>query len=178
MRKFTEGLYAYGFALLVCLAAGVVFLIITPQSRTEHIPRVDYSIDQANVARAAPYGLVAPSPVPAGWIPTSSRVVTRPASAVSWQLGFATGARQHAMVAQSNEQPSAAYANRVANTATVSGSRQINGRAWQERVREDPDQRSLVLVDSDHAIVITGTADWNELTALAAALHPVPAPAK
>jgi hypothetical protein len=172
VRKFTEGLYAYAFALLVCVAGGAVFLLVTPQSRTEHIPRVDYSIDQVNAVRAAPYALVAPAPVPVGWIPTSSNVTQR-ASAVSWRLGFATAARQHALLAQSNEQPLSAYADRMAETATVSGARQINGEAWQERSGKDENQRSLVLLRSDHAIVITGTAGWDELTTLAAALHPV-----
>ncbi|MGW0073591.1 DUF4245 family protein, partial [Streptosporangium sandarakinum] len=61
MRRFTQGFYGYAFAMLVCLAAVGLFLLVTPQSRTEHIPRIDYSMDVANLRRTAPYEVWAPS---------------------------------------------------------------------------------------------------------------------
>ncbi|WP_204013370.1 DUF4245 domain-containing protein [Sphaerimonospora thailandensis] len=175
MGRFTQGIYGYVFALLVCLAGAGLFLLVTPQSRTEHIPRVDFSIDQINAARAASYEIVSPREVLPNWVPNSSNL-TDNAGAVTWRLGFATARRQHAMLAQSDEQPSGEFANRMANTDKVTGSRQINGETWQERLRQDKNQRSLVRVLPDRTVVVTGTADWAELTALAQSLVAQPRP--
>ncbi|MEZ0073477.1 DUF4245 domain-containing protein [Planotetraspora sp. GP83] len=176
MGRFTQGFYGYAVALAICLAGVALFLLITPQSRTEHIPAVDYKIDLANAARSAPYEIEAPRQVLPNWIPNSS-TLTQNGGTVTWRLGFATGKRMHAMLAQSNEQPAAAFANRMANTDKATGSRQINGATWEERFRSDKNQRSLVRILPDHAVVVTGSADWQELTALAASLAPQSTPA-
>lgn len=175
MRNFTQGFAGYAVALLVCLGAIGLFMLIAPQSRTEHIPRVDFSIDLANLQRAAPYQVVVPDPVPAGWIPTSSRQVTEN-GVVTWRLGFATAQREHAMLAQSNERPAARFADRMANSDKAVGTQQIEGVTWERRVREDKNQRSLVRLGGEPTVVITGTADWPELTTLATSLQSRPAP--
>ncbi|GGK68612.1 hypothetical protein Sme01_13860 [Sphaerisporangium melleum] len=171
MRRFTQGFYGYAFALLVCLAIVGIFLLIAPQSREEHIPRVDYSMTLAGLRRVAPYEVRVPDPVPAGWVPNSSEVDQK--GYVTWRLGFATAKRSHALLAQSDE-PGEAFASRIANTDKATGTRQINGQAWQERYRPDKKQRSLVLVQPDVTLVVTGRADWDELTDLAASLKAQP----
>ncbi|GAA2861046.1 hypothetical protein GCM10010517_19670 [Streptosporangium fragile] len=175
MKRFTQGFYAYAFAMAVCLAAVGVFLLITPQSRTEHIPEVDYSISLANLRRAASYQVWAPERVPAGWVPTSSRATDEKGTA-TWRLGFATAKgpddkRAHAMLAESNEKPAAEFANRLANTSTVTGTVRIGGVSWEQRVREDKNQRSLVRFLPDVTLVVTGTASWEELSTLAGSLR-------
>ncbi|WP_371783021.1 DUF4245 domain-containing protein [Streptosporangium subroseum] len=174
MQRFTQGFYGYVVAVLVCLVGVGIFLLITPQSRTEHIPEIDFSIDVANMRHMAPYQVWSPAPVPAGWIPTSSRA-TNTKGVVTWQLGFATAKgpddeRSHASLAQSDEKPAAEFANRMANTDKATGNVQINGVTWQQRFREDKDQRSLVRLLPDVTIVVTGTAQWDELSALAGSL--------
>ncbi|MDP9865103.1 MULTISPECIES: DUF4245 domain-containing protein [Streptosporangium] len=169
MERFTQGFYGYAVAMLVCLAGVGVFLLVTPQSRTEHIPKVDFSFDVANMRRDAPYQVWSPDQVPAGWIPTSSRM-TKEKGAVTWRLGFATAKRSHAMLAQSDERPAAEFANRLANTGEVTGSVQIGGVTWEQRVRKDKNQRSLVRLLPDATVVVTGTAQWDELSALAGSI--------
>lgn len=175
MGRFTQGIYGYVFAMFVCLVGVGLFLLITPQSRTERIPRVDYSIDQANAVRAAPYEVLSPREVLPDWVPNSSNLTDR-GGTVTWRLGFATAEREHAMLAQSNEQPPGEFANRMANTDKVIGSREINGVTWEERFRSDKNQRSLVRILPDRTVVVTGSADWAELTALARSLVPQPKP--
>ena len=172
MRRFTQGFYGYVFAMLVCLAIGAVFLLITPQDRAEHIPSVDYSIDLANARRMASFAVWAPSPPP-NWVPTSSRLVDQD-HAVTWRLGFATAERKHAMLAQSDERPATEFANRMAGIAASQGTTQVAGMTWEKRYREDKNQRSLIRVLPDSIIVVTGSADWPELTALAASLRAQP----
>jgi hypothetical protein len=169
VQRFTQGFYGYVFAMLVCLAGVGVFMLATPQSRTEHIPKIDFSIDVANMRHMAPYQVWSPEPVAAGWIPTSSGA-TNEKGVVTWRLGFATAKRSHAMLAQSDEKPAAEFANRMASTNEVTGNVQINGVTWEQRVRKDKDQRSLVRFLPDVTIVVTGTAQWDELSALAGSL--------
>ncbi|MET8157352.1 DUF4245 domain-containing protein [Sphaerisporangium sp. NPDC005289] len=171
MRRFTQGFYGYAFAVLFCLAIVGIFLLIAPQSREEHIPRVDYTITVANLRRVAPYEVRVPDPVPAGWVPNSSEVDQK--GHVTWRLGFATAKRSHALLAQSDE-PGEAFASRLANTDKSTGSRQIGGQTWQERYRPDKKQRSLVLVQPGVTVVVTGLADWDELTQLAGSLKAQP----
>ncbi|MFI6508582.1 MULTISPECIES: DUF4245 domain-containing protein [Streptosporangium] len=173
MRRFTEGFYGYAFAMAVCLAAVGLFLLITPQSRTERIPKVDYSLALADLRRTAPFQVWAPGQVAPGWVPNSSRR-TNDGGWTTWRLGFATAERRHAMLAQSDEKPAAEFANRLANTSTATGTVQIGGVTWEQRVREDKDQRSLVRLLPDVTVVVTGTASWQELSTLAGSLRQQP----
>lgn len=174
MRRFTQGFYGYAVALFVCLAAAGLFLLVTPQSREEHIPRLDYSITVANFGHSVPYGVWAPSQDPPGWVPNSNRIAKGENGAQVLYLGYATADRQHAMFAQSNEQPAAGFASRMANTDKAIGTQQVGGVAWEKRFREDKKQRSLVRVLPDMTLVITGTADWQELAQLASVLQQRP----
>ncbi len=163
----------YAFALVVCLAAVGLFLLVTPQSRTERIPEVNYSIDLANARRQATYDVWAPPSPPPNWVPNSSRMPVDGAT-LTWRLGFATAQRRHAMLAQSNEKPAAEFANRMANSDKTIGTVQVGGAAWEQRYREDKNQRTLIRFLPDVTLVVTGSADWPELTTLAAALQPHP----
>lgn len=116
MRRFTQGFYGYAVALFVCLAGAGLFLLVTPQSREEHIPRLDYSITVANFGHAVPYGVWAPQADPANWVPNSNRIADGENGAKVLYLGYATAARQHAMFVQSDERPAAGFASRMANT--------------------------------------------------------------
>ncbi|MEO3793549.1 DUF4245 domain-containing protein [Nonomuraea sp. B10E15] len=174
MRRFTEGFYGYAVALLVCLVGAGVFLLVTPQSRDEHIPRLDYSITVANFGHEVPYGVWAPRNDPAGWVPNSNRIAAGTGGAKVLYLGYATAEREHAMFAQSDEKPPAGFASRMANSDKAVGTQQIGGVTWEQRFREDKNQRTLVRMLPDVTLVITGTAGWPELAELAALLQQRP----
>ncbi|SDJ54883.1 Protein of unknown function [Nonomuraea maritima] len=174
MRRFTEGFHGYAVALFVCLAGAGLFLLVTPQSREEHIPRLDYTITVANFGHQVPYGVWAPRQDPPGWVPNSNRIAKGENGAQVLYLGYATAKRQHVMFAQSNERPAAGFASRMANSDKATGTQQIGGVTWEQRHREDKNQRTLVRVLPDVTLVITGTADWPELGELAAQLQQRP----
>ncbi|MEV4577299.1 DUF4245 domain-containing protein [Nonomuraea jabiensis] len=174
MRRFTQGFYGYAVALFVCLAAAGLFLLIAPQSREQHIPRLDYSITVANFGHAVPYGVWAPSKDPAGWVPNSNKIAKGENGAQVLFLGYATAKREHAMFTQSNEQPAAGFASRMANSDKAVGTQQVGEVQWERRFREDKKQRSLVRVLPEVTLVITGTADWPELAELASVLQQRP----
>ncbi|MEU0569432.1 DUF4245 domain-containing protein [Nonomuraea sp. NPDC005983] len=174
MRRFTQGFYGYAVALFVCLAAAALFLLVTPQSREEHIPRLDYSITVANFGHAVPYQVWAPAKDPAGWVPNSNKIAKGQNGAQALYLGYATAKRQHAMFVQSDEKPPAGFASRMANSDKAVGTEQVNGQPWERRFREDKNQRTLVRTLPDVTLVVTGTADWPELAELAASLQQRP----
>ncbi|GAA3233791.1 DUF4245 domain-containing protein [Nonomuraea helvata] len=174
MRRFTQGFYGYAVALFVCLAAAGLFLLVTPQSREEHIPRLDYSITVANFGHSVPYGVYAPQKDPAGWVPNSNKIAKGENGAQVLYLGYATAKRQHAMFVQSNEQPAAGFASRMANSDKAVGTQQVGDVTWEQRFRQDKNQRSLVRVLPEVTLVITGTADWPELAELASVLRQRP----
>ncbi|RSN08546.1 DUF4245 domain-containing protein [Nonomuraea sp. WAC 01424] len=171
MRRFTQGFYGYAVALFVCLAGVGLFMLVAPQSREEHIPRLDYSITVANFGHEVPYQVWAPQKDPSGWVPNSNRIAKGEGGAQVLYLGYATAARQHAMFAQSDEKPAAEFANRMTGIAKPAGNQQVGDVTWERRFREDKKQRSLVRVLPDVTLVITGTADWAELTELAGLLQ-------
>ncbi|MEV0591615.1 DUF4245 domain-containing protein [Nonomuraea cavernae] len=174
MRRFTEGFYGYAVAVFVCLAAAGLFLLITPQSREQHIPRLEYSITVANFGHSVPYGVWAPAKDPAGWVSNSNRITKGENGAQVLSIGYATAKREHAMFVQSDERPAAAFAGRMANSERVVGTEQVGGQTWERRFREDKDQRSLVRMLPEVTLVVTGTADWPELAELAASLQQRP----
>ncbi|MFF4619537.1 DUF4245 domain-containing protein [Nonomuraea jabiensis] len=174
MRRFTQGFYGYAVALFVCLAAVGLFLLITPQSREQHIPRLEYSITVANFGHSVPYGVWAPRNDPPGWVPNSNKIAKGENGAQVLFLGYATAKREHAMFTQSNEQPAAGFASRMANSDKAVGTQQVGGVQWEQRYREDKNQRSLVRVLPEVTLVITGTADWPELAELASVLQQRP----
>ncbi|MFI7695631.1 DUF4245 domain-containing protein [Nonomuraea sp. NPDC049655] len=171
MRRFSQSFYGYAVALFVCLAGVGLFMLVAPQSREEHIPRLDYSITVANFGHGVPYQVWSPQKDPAGWVPNSNRIAKGENGAQVLYLGYATAERQHAMFAQSDEKPAAEFANRMTGIAKPSGSQQVGGVTWERRFREDKNQRSLVRVLPDVTLVITGTADWPELAELAGLLQ-------
>ncbi|MFC4122293.1 DUF4245 domain-containing protein [Nonomuraea zeae] len=174
MRRFTQGFYGYAVALFVCLAGAGLFLLVTPQSREEHIPRLEYSITVANFGHTVPYGVWAPRQDPAGWVPNSNRIAKGQNGAQVLYLGYATAKREHAMFVQSDEKPAAGFASRMANIEQSVGTQQVGGVTWEQRFRKDKKQRSLVRVLPEVTLVITGTADWPELAELAALLQQRP----
>ncbi|HEX4816244.1 MAG TPA: DUF4245 domain-containing protein [Nonomuraea sp.] len=174
MRRFTQGLYGYAVALLVCLAGAGLFLLAAPSGGEGHVPRREYSITVANFAHTVPYAVWAPRQDPPGWVPNSNKIAKGESGAQALFLGYATAEGEHAMFVQSDERPAAGFASRMANTDKAMGSQQVGGVAWERRYREDKKQRSLVRVLPDVTLVITGTADWPELARLAATLEPRP----
>ncbi|GAA0942125.1 DUF4245 domain-containing protein [Nonomuraea longicatena] len=168
--RFTQGFISYAAAVLLCLAGVGVFLLITPQSREERIPRREYTITVANFNREVPYKAWAPTADPAGWVPNSNRIASGENGAKAMFLGYATAKRAHAMFVQSDERPADGFANRMANSAQSVGTEQVNGQPWDKRYRKDKNQRTLVRTLPDVTLVVTGTADWPELAQLAAAL--------
>jgi hypothetical protein len=152
---------------------GLVWLLVV-LGNARPAPRVDVARQAALVEARAPYRTYVPGRLPAGWRATSSRITgTRAAGPVAWHLGFLTARDAYAAVEESDEAPGA-FVSRMANRDRPVGAQQVAGATWQRYYRADKRQYSLARRFPGVTIVVTGTASYDELAVLAAALRPQP----
>ncbi|KAB2343959.1 DUF4245 domain-containing protein [Actinomadura rudentiformis] len=174
-KRLTTGLGGFTLAMAACLVLVGVIYLITPRSDKEVLPTVDYSGQQWAMATDAPYTVWAPVGLPPTWRPTSSRINgLNGKGPVAWHLGFMTPGRHYAALEQSNEKASQ-YVHRMTNNKKPNGSMQVNGITWTTYYRKDKKANSLARTLPDGvSLVVTGTAPYEELAVLAAALKPQP----
>ncbi|HEX2317197.1 MAG TPA: DUF4245 domain-containing protein [Thermomonospora sp.] len=172
-KRLTTGLGGYAMAMLACLLMVGLVVLITPREQEERLPVADYGGHLFALRTDAPYTPYAPEGLPATWRPTSSRLSgLNSKGPVAWHLGMVTPSEEYAALEQSNEKPVAEYLWRMTNSREALGPQQVAGQTWQRYYREDKDQRSLVRTLPDVTVVVTGTASYEELAVLAAALKP------
>lgn len=174
-RRLVSGLPGLIVAMLVCLLAGLVILLM-PRRNDNAIPRADYRSDLTGLVATAPYQVLAPEGLPPQWYPTSTRLTGRVGGPVSWHLGFNTPGKEYAALEESNETPDGAgnFVDRMTSQGHPDGTAQIAGATWDRRFRPDKKQRSLVRELPGVTIVLTGTASYEELAVLAGSLKPQP----
>ncbi|WAE72740.1 DUF4245 domain-containing protein [Streptomonospora nanhaiensis] len=162
--------YAISLGILVGIVLIMAFVVSTRSG--EHIPTVDYRPDADVLGEAADYPVRAPSAelTDEGWTPTSSTLnVSGP---VEWSVGFATAADSHAMFTQSDADPEQVVAERVKEAEQV-GTVAVGGREWEHYDSED--WGALVLREEGVTLVVSGSAELDELAHLAEGLEDLPA---
>jgi Protein of unknown function (DUF4245) len=117
----------------------------------------------------APYPILAPVGLSDRWRATSARYEPHE-TATTWHLGFVTPQDAYAGVEQSDGVPRT-FVEEMTNDGAPDGTTEIEGLTWERRLRESKAQRSLVLTQDNVTTVVTGTANWDELQDLAAALR-------
>jgi hypothetical protein len=129
----------------------------------------------ALAAREAQFPVVAPAGLGADWRPTSVRwePTEESRSERVLHIGYVTPADAYAQVSVAPvvDEP---YLDEQTADGAPTGTQAVGDATWQRR--ETDDRRSLVLVDGSTATVVSGSADWDELIALAESLEPVAAP--
>jgi hypothetical protein len=169
-RRLASGLPAYAMAMLACLVVVGLVLLITPRRNEDAVPRVDYRGDLAGLTAVAPYTAWAPRGLPPTWQATSSRLTGTRSGPVAWHLGFYTPQGRYAALEESNERGD--FIARMTSAGRPDGALAVGGATWQRSLRADKNQRSLVLRQPGVTLVVTGTASYGELAALAGSLRP------
>jgi hypothetical protein len=162
-----------GAVLMSLLLIAAIWLL----SRFQHhdpanpAPTVDYSSSLAQARAEAPFGVLAPHPVPAGWRATSASW-DGAGPVVKWHLGFLTakGAdAQYVGLDQSNAVPREFVA--ATTTADEPGPAvTIDGVRWKTLTSSDGDETALVLQRPHVTTVVSGTAAKSVLEGYAASL--------
>ncbi len=157
-------------AALACLVMAALIIVLTPRPVTQIAVPVNYQGDLVKFRRVAPYPVLAPRSLPAGWLPVSSRLTVVPGGAVSWHLGFVTPSGRMASLEESSERP-APFILRMTSNGNIAPRIWSAGAWWARRWRPDKDQRSMYRSAAGaFTIVVTGTSGWRELSVLAGSL--------
>jgi hypothetical protein len=151
---------------VICAAAAVIYLFVPHDDQADPIKPVDYGVELVTAQRAAPYPVLAPKGLGEEWRPTSVSYSRRDDDA--WHLGYLTPEREYVAVEQSTG-PAVRYVVQVTHDARDTGEVQrIAGRAWERWEGEKYD--ALVLRQEGVTTVVTGTASFERLGEMAAAL--------
>jgi hypothetical protein len=172
MRQ-TVGDMVRSMAVVLAVVAAIWLLAWRPDP--EAVKVVDTAPVITLAAMQAEFPVEAPTALPATWRATSARwePTAQSDSAPVLHIGYVTPADAYAQVSQST-----ARSPRYLDEQTASGEAgapvTVAGSPWTTYATQE--RRSLVRDDGRTLTVVSGSADWPELTALAAALRPVPAP--
>ncbi len=186
VKRYTSGPGQFVLAIGACLALVLAIFLVTPSEDDPPLPRtIDYTWDAKEFARKAPYQVYSPTGLPPTWAATASRLTGTTAKKakkhVAWHLVLVAPSQRYAALEQSNETPDGP-GNFVARMTNVpkstpdqaAGRRTVDGVVWDQYYQRDKRQYSLVRRLPGNTIVLTGTADYDELAVLAAALTPEP----
>jgi Protein of unknown function (DUF4245) len=166
-RTRTIGDLLLSLAILLGIVGFVVLFV--PRPNTDAVRVVDYTTLLTEARSDAPYPILAPVGLSDRWRATSARY--EPDETVTtWHLGFVTPQDAYAGVEQSNGQRRE-FVQEMTNDGGFDGTTEIDGVIWERRLRESKAQRSLVLTQDNVTTIVTGTASWDELRELAAALR-------
>ncbi|WP_026245730.1 MULTISPECIES: DUF4245 domain-containing protein [unclassified Streptomyces] len=156
-------------SLGVCVVAAGVIYVFVPHDDSEKTPvqRVDYRVELLSARRAASYPVAAPEGLSKSWKPTSVRYKGEANEA--WHLGFLDPEGQYVAVEQSTDKPARFIDDASQGAESTSRKQTINGERWQRYQGEKYD--ALVLKQKGATTVVTGTADFAQLTKMAEALR-------
>lgn len=157
-------------SLFACFLVIGFLALVTWRPHDEEVRRVDYAPQLAEARKVAPYRVLAPEPMPAGWQATSAEVRAPEGQPVTWHLGVITGDKRYVGLEQSNDRPGDVLADELGRTRD-DGTSTIGTATWQRKALLDRDERALVLSTPTVTTIITGTADYATLDTFAAALR-------
>lgn len=151
---------------VIVLVAGFIYIFIPHDDSRPPVKRVDYRIELLTARRAASYPVAAPEGLPTEWKATSVRF--RGDDFDRWHLGFQAPDGQYVAIEQSTQKPVVFIADASQGAEETEATARIGGRTWQRYEGEKYD--ALVLREKGSTTVVTGTASFDRLTAMAEAL--------
>ena len=159
-------------SMAVVLALVFVIVLLAWRPDPEAITVVETAPVVTAAARMAEFDVAAPANLPAEWQPTSARwEPTAQSGGVNvLHLGYVTPSGQYAQFSESTAS-GPRYLDEQTAGGVTSGDQQVGGVTWERR--ETQDRRSLVRVDAGTVLVVSGSAGWDELSALAGSVQPV-----
>lgn len=154
---------------VIVLFAAVIYVFIPHDDSKDPLQRVDYSMELKSAGRAAPYPLAAPQGLPETWKATSVRYRGDGRHGAAWHLGFLDPDREYVAVEQSDGKPETFVTSVSRGAERTDRTQRINGEEWVRYEGEQYD--ALVREEDDHTTVVLGTASYERLTTMAAALR-------
>ncbi|MCF2528155.1 DUF4245 domain-containing protein [Yinghuangia soli] len=151
--------------------AVVLLLIFGQHSAQDPVKRIDYSLKFQQASQDAPYPLLGPAGLPDQWRATSAYYDGMKPADTTWHIGFINPNDEYAAVEQSNGDPVQFVKAKSKGGAQV-GTVDVAGKPWASY--DGPKYRSLVRTEDGVTTIVTGTATFDDLAVLAAALRTAP----
>jgi hypothetical protein len=173
MQKFTAANMVRSLLPLVLVCLAIVGIEAIRQNPADPVREVDTTSSERATAELARYPLLVPRGLPDGWRPTSVRTNAGAAKAgdpLTLQIGWYTPQEEYAAYVVSDDPATPALTDVLA-TATDAGTQDIAGETWQKHETQRG-ETALTRDDQGATMLVTGSADDDELTTLAASLVP------
>ncbi|WP_269853894.1 DUF4245 domain-containing protein [Streptomyces sp. RPT161] len=154
-------------AVIGVLVAGIY--VFVPHSGGNPVKTVSYQVELGQARRAAPYPVAAPEGLSSQWRATSVSYDGSDPKNSQWHLGFIDPENQYVAVEQTNGDPQTFISDKTQQSSQQGGSQTVAGQAWQ---RYDGGRyRALVRQHGGATTVVLGTAPYDQLAQMAAALR-------
>lgn len=167
-RRSAAGLFGALFVVLVLIASSWALSRFQQRGATDPARAIDYTTELALARDAAPFDVLAPSPVPSGWRATSAEW-DGVGPDVSWHLGLLTSTGEYVGLEQGNA-PGPDFIDGHTPATEVAEPVRIAGETWQVLVSGDGEEHALVREATGVTTMVTGTAPVTELVAFAESL--------
>lgn len=159
------------WSLAAVLAIVVALLALVPRVNGVTQPPVDVPAAAPAAAQQLGFQPAVPRGLPDTWVSTSVRTTNATAGVLTWHAGYTFDGR-YAAVEQGRHVPQD-WIRAQTNRGRPDGTQQVDGVRWTRILRLDEVQNSLVRTRPDGVTtVVTGTASYDQLGVLAAALQP------
>lgn len=153
--------------VVIGIIVAVIYVFVPHDDKADPVKKVDYRVELLTARRAAPYPVAAPTGLTGKWKATS--VTYDGANGNSWHLGFLDPEGEYVAIEQSTS-PTKRYVSDVTQEAKDTGKTQeVAGQPWQRW--KGPRYDALVRTENGATTVVTGTASYEGLGAMAAALE-------
>lgn len=159
------GLRSVGFVVLVVVGA----VLLVPRQSYDAAKEIDYSAELRDARAGAPYHVLAPVGLHAGWRPTSVRY-GQTDGITMWHLGYISPAGEYIGIEQSNG-PAGAWISQQTHGGRPEGVLVIDQRHWTMRYQPERKLRSLAITWDGVTVVVAGVASYQTLTEFAGALQ-------
>ncbi|MGW7002643.1 DUF4245 domain-containing protein [Streptomyces sp. NPDC054933] len=153
-------------AVIGVLVAGIY--VFVPHTEGDPVKTVSYEVELGQARRVAPYPVAAPEGLSSHWRATSVTYDGSDPKNSQWHLGFIDPQNQYVAVEQSNGDPQQFISDKT-QSSQQDGSQSVAGQTWD---RYDGGRyRALVRQKGSVTTMVTGTAPYDQLAELAAALR-------
>ncbi|GHF15642.1 hypothetical protein GCM10010359_16290 [Streptomyces morookaense] len=153
---------------VVIPVAWVSYLFIPHDAGKDPVRPIGYQVELDAARRAAPYAVAAPQGLGKDWRATSVRYEPQTKMGSVWHLGFLDPQTQYVGIEQSNGSPAVFVDDATQQAEKTDKTVQAGGLTWQRY--EGSKYNALVHEGSGVTTVVTGTATFERLTEMAAAL--------
>lgn len=172
-KRGRETAYDMVLSLGAVFIAVAVVLVVTWRPKHQSVAPVDYANAKSLALTAANWPVLNPTQLPADYQVTSARFEAESYGEPGdsrWYLGLTSSDQKFISLWQSD-----GFLKDIQSAATNAGKCStvisINGQDWTKCEAQKPETRSLVRKSDDLIYIVSGTADWNDLTDFAESLE-------